>query len=56
MVQYLYTYVEYDPSTAGLGYGELNKLVNRNAWLNIQSNTFSPTGQAYRDLITGEGP
>jgi hypothetical protein len=52
-MQYLYGYVDYDASTENLSYGEISKLASQKAWLNIQSNTLSPTGQAYRDLISG---
>jgi hypothetical protein len=55
-MQYLYAYVDYDPSTANLSYGEISKLASQSAWRNIQSNTLSPSGETYRDLIAGEGP
>jgi len=52
-MQYLYAYVGYDSSTAGLGYRETQGLVNQEAARNINSGTLSPTGETYRELITG---
>jgi len=54
-MQYLYAYLDYGPTTSGLGYGEISKLVNQKTWTNIQANALSPTGDFYRDLIAGEG-
>jgi hypothetical protein len=51
-MQYLYGYVEYNALTKDMTYAELQQTSGQNAWIGIQAGEFSPTGEAYRDLIT----
>jgi hypothetical protein len=50
-MQYLYAYLEYDTSTQGMGYAEVQSAMGREAWRNIDYGVLSPTGETYRDLI-----
>ena len=50
-MQYLYAYLEYDTSTQGMGYAEVQSAMGREAWSNIDYGILSPTGETYRELI-----
>jgi hypothetical protein len=53
-VQYFFAYLDYDPDMEAQGYEWVNELASSQAWIKIQAESFSPTGEAYRDLIDKE--
>lgn len=48
---YFFANVEYNSETAGLTYGQLSSRVNQLEYRNIQDGKFTPTGEAYREII-----
>lgn len=53
-VQYFFAYIDYSPPMEEQGLDWVNKLSSNRAWINIQAESLSPTGEAYRELIGGE--
>ncbi|NPV58555.1 MAG: hypothetical protein HPY75_02690 [Actinobacteria bacterium] len=53
-MQYLFAYLDYDPAMAEQGYAWVQKSVANRTRIEIQAGNLSPTGEAYRDLISGD--
>lgn len=51
-MEYLYAYIEYGPSTQATDLAEVSKLLNKEVVKNIDSNTLTPTGETYSELIS----
>lgn len=51
--QYFYAYLDYDPDIKAQGYSWVMELASSQAWIKIQVDSLSPTGEAYRDLVRG---
>ncbi|RJP26120.1 MAG: hypothetical protein C4536_16165 [Actinobacteria bacterium] len=54
--QYFFAYLEYDTDMEAQGYTWVNELASSKAWINIQARSLTPTGETYRELISGAGP
>ena len=53
-VQYFFAYIDYNPAMEERGLDWVNELASNQAWLHIQAESFSPTGETYREIIGGE--
>jgi hypothetical protein len=51
-VQYFFAYLKYDPAMEARGYTWVNELASTQVWTSIQTKSLTPTGEAYRELIT----
>jgi len=51
-VQYFFAYLKYAPAMEARGYTWVNELASTQVWTSIQTKSLTPTGEAYRELIT----
>ena len=53
-MQYLFAYLDYNPAMVEQGYAWVQELSANSARINIQAGNLSSTGEAYRDLVSGD--
>jgi hypothetical protein len=52
--QYFFAYIDYNPTAEEQGMDWVSELASSRAWINIQAQDLTPTGERYRELIGGE--
>jgi hypothetical protein len=50
-MEYLYAYIEYGPSTQATDLADISRLLNKEVVKNIDSDSLTPTGEIYSELI-----